>query len=377
MAAGFAFSLFRFSSLSALLRELLLLFASVFPAYLSFCFAGLCIITCSSPFSSLLSARSLSLRSFDYLPCGSFAWVEFFLLVFSPFPTFIFGSFTSEMQYYSLTGVCALCIWLLLPLFSVIDFLFSFLFIGLASAVSSLALFILAPCSALLPVSLSFSFFLFAGLSSSLPVLSASLSFFLRWIPAEFSRCCSLISFPVRSLGHRLFVFLPLCLFLFCVFGSFPCDFPASSLVPLGTSQSSSGSTAFLRSLLGLPVLSLASLQSWTSLLRVLYSVSGLLMGSPFFRCSCQHRRYADAFCPFCLCLSLLLLLVTSVVGRLLSSSLMPSLYLPLFWGVPPFALCLCLAGICSLVSEWACFLLWGLECLFIAHRPCPWCLHT
>ena len=51
-----------------------------------------------------------------------------------------------------------------------------------------------------------------------------------------FSGLCFLFSFHVRSLGHRLLGFLLFSFFPFCAFGIFPCDYPASSLVPLGLS---------------------------------------------------------------------------------------------------------------------------------------------
>ena len=76
---------------------------------------------------------------------------------------------------------------------------------------------------------------------------------------------------------------------------------------------------------------------------------------------SCPLRRYAEAFCPFCLCLSLLIS-PCRCFGHELNSLLFSGnflLLLPLFWGVHPFALW-CLIGICSLVSGWACFLLLG-----------------
>ena len=75
---------------------------------------------------------------------------------------------------------------------------------------------------------------LYAVLSCSLPVLSASLSLFLRWFLVEFSGFCSLFYFHVCCLGHSLLGFIRLCLFLFCPFVCLPCDYPAYSLVTLG-----------------------------------------------------------------------------------------------------------------------------------------------
>ena len=51
MDIGFAIFFLCFSSLSAF-QQFPLPFTSVFPVYPSFCFAGLCIVTCGSPFSS-------------------------------------------------------------------------------------------------------------------------------------------------------------------------------------------------------------------------------------------------------------------------------------------------------------------------------------
>ena len=123
--------------------------------------------------------------------------------------------------------------------------------------------------------------------------------------------------------------------FLFCAFGGLPCDFPASSLVSLGTYQSSSGSAALLRSPLDLPVLSFASLQSWSSLLRVLYSVWSACGISFSFGALVRGVDMQMPFAFFCLCLSLLLLLVAaSVVGRLLSYSMIPSFCYCRYFGV-------------------------------------------
>ena len=90
-------------------RELPLPFASVIPACPSFCFASLSIVTCSSPFSSLLSAHSLSLRCFECFPCVSFACVEFFSLVFLTLCQFSFSAlFTYRTLSSSLACGCFL-----------------------------------------------------------------------------------------------------------------------------------------------------------------------------------------------------------------------------------------------------------------------------
>ena len=84
---GFAFSFHCFSSLSAFLQEFPLPFASIFLAYPSFCFAGLCVVTCSSlfflsPFG--LFALASELRC---LPCVSLLRSTF-LVGFLSFPSF-------------------------------------------------------------------------------------------------------------------------------------------------------------------------------------------------------------------------------------------------------------------------------------------------
>ena len=117
-----------------------------------------------------------------------------------------------------------------------------------------------------------------------------------------------------------------------------------------------------------------SSVTSWSSCLVICFSpvlgISALEFYTPCLVClwdlilcqySCPLRRYAEAFCPFCLCLSLLIS-PCRCFGHELNSLLFSGnflLLLPLFWGVHPFALW-CLIGICSLVSGWACFLLLG-----------------
>ena len=321
-------------------------------------------------FSSLLSARLLSLRGFACLPCDSFAWVKFFSLVFSPFDSFRLRFFSPPRRDILRLLVRAICVRLLLPRFfgDRVSLFFSFCIYRsrfhcfISCFIHPSSLFCFVSCFTFLFV------FPCAELSSSLPVLSASLSFFLWWITAWFSGHCLLISFPVRSRGHRLLGFLRLCLFLFCAFGSIPCDFPASSLVPLGSSQSSSGSAALLWSLLGLPVLSFAYLQSWASLLRVFTPCLVCLWVLFLFRCSCLRLRYSDAFCPFCL---LLLLVVASVVGRLLSSSMMPSLCYCHYFGVSLPSPCVSVSfGSVPLFRGGLVFFSWGLERLFVTHHP-------
>ena len=233
MAVGFTFSFICFSSLSAFLQEFPLPFASVFSDYQSFCFAGLSVVTCGSPFSSPLSARSLLFRDF-----AAFLAVHLhesnFLVGFSILCQ-LSSSVLSPPSRDSITLlVCANCFWLLLRCLRSSTFSLFFYFCIHRSRFHGFVSF----CSSWLRVSLGYLLrfpFVFprlcAILSSSLPVLSPSLSFFLRWFPAEFSGLCSLFSFPVRSLDRSLLGFLRLCLFLFCAFGSLPCDYPTSSLV--------------------------------------------------------------------------------------------------------------------------------------------------
>ena len=162
MAVGFAFSFIRLSSLSAFLREFPLPLASVFPTYPSFCFAGLCVVTCGSPFSSPLSARSLLLQGF-----AAFLAVCLHGSNFSRWFSLLCQLLSSVLSPPSRNSipllVCADCFGCFSLAFSdriSLFFYFIFVFIDLASAVSSLALFILAPYVAWLPALLSFSFFL-------------------------------------------------------------------------------------------------------------------------------------------------------------------------------------------------------------------------
>ena len=130
------------------------------------CFIRPCVVKCSSPFS-LSPFGSFALTSgLRCLPCGSFASV-----VFS----------------------------------------FSFVFIGLACSVSSLALFLLAPCAAWLRASLSFAFsrLEYAQSFIVLPVLSA-----LSFIPKVLFLPC----FPDFVRG-----FLFLCIFLVIVSSVLSC----------------------------------------------------------------------------------------------------------------------------------------------------------
>ena len=210
-------------------------------------------------FSSPLSACFALASGLHCLPCGWFAWVEFFSLVFYPLPAFVFSSFTSESHYFSLAGLCNLLLVASPSLFfDQISLFFSFVFIGLASAVSSLALFVLAPCVDLLPASLSFSFFL--GYAPYFLVLFlffqshclSSFGGFLQRFPG-FVCYFPFLFVLLVIVSSVIFGYVS----LFCAFGSLPYEFPASSLLPLGLFQSSSSSAALLLTALGLPVLSL------------------------------------------------------------------------------------------------------------------------
>ena len=139
------------------------------------CFIGLRVVTCGSPFSSSPSgsfALALALRC---LPCNSFASV-----VFS----------------------------------------FSFVFIGLACVVSSLAFFLLAPGVAWFRASLSFEFYRLAYAPSFfvLPVLSAlyfiHTILFLLCFP-DFVRCFIFLCILLVIVSSIFSSFL---LFFFCVF---------------------------------------------------------------------------------------------------------------------------------------------------------------
>ena len=166
--------------------------------------------------------------------------------------------------------------------------------------------------------------------------------------------------------------FLRLC--LFCAFRYFPCGFPASSLVPWGLPSPPRVPRLFFGHLLVF-VSCLLLFSSPGHFCPVFYTrclvCLWLLL---LFRCSCPQRQNADAFCPFCLCLSLLLLLVVaSVVVHFLSYSMIPSLCYCRSWGVYTVGLCLYLIGICSLVSGLGLFSslgVWGACSSLIAQCP-------
>ena len=131
------------------------------------------------------------------------------------------------------------------------------------------------------------------------------------------------------------------------------------------------------RSPLGLPVLSFASLQSWSSLLRTFYSVSALLVRSHSLSVLLSTVRLCGCLLPF------LPLLVSSAspcrcFGRGPHSLLFGVaffVFLPFFCSVHPFALCLCVVAICFLILGWTCILFLALESLFVALCRCHWCI--
>ena len=127
-----------------------------------------------SPFGSFALALVLRMSSWRFVCLG-----KFFSLVSSPLPFSSLVLFTYGTQHYSLAGVCLLCLVSSASLFSVrvsLFFSFSIRRSRFRCFISCFCM-ILSPCFTLLAASLSFSFFICAGLSSSLPVLSVSLSF--------------------------------------------------------------------------------------------------------------------------------------------------------------------------------------------------------
>ena len=198
MDIGFAFSFICFSSVSSFLQEFSLPFASVFPVYPSFCFAGLCVVTCGSPFSSpfrlVRSCFRASLPSLRFVCLGrifslSFLFFTSFRLLFFPLRvTIVFP--------------CG-CVLIAFGCFSLTfgdKILFSFLFLLYSSV--SLPFFRLLLCSLWQRVSFGyllrfpFRFLrLCSVLSRSLPVLSVSLSFFLWWFSCSVFRALFIIFF--------------------------------------------------------------------------------------------------------------------------------------------------------------------------------------
>ena len=193
------------------------------------------------PFFRLVRSRFGALNAFLRFVCLCRSLLFGFSL---PLPFLIFGSFHLRDAIFFACLFVPFCVRFLLPLFSVVKLLFSFRirWSRFRCFVSCFCV-ILASCVALLAASLSFLFFR----CRCLFFLSGG---FLLGIPGVVYYIPSLFDLLII-----LFGFLRLCLFLFCAFRSFPSGFPASSLIPWGISQSSSGYAIILRSQLGLPVL--------------------------------------------------------------------------------------------------------------------------
>ena len=114
--------------------EIPLPFACRFSACPSFCFAGLNIVTCGSPF--LLSIRFVRCRfgASNAFICNSFMCVEFFSLVFLCLWQFYFQILLTYGAATSFSYSCKLFVYIfLLSRLSVVEFLFHF---GLHSTVS-------------------------------------------------------------------------------------------------------------------------------------------------------------------------------------------------------------------------------------------------
>ena len=166
---------FCFSSLSAFPQEFPLPFTSVFLAYPSFCFIGLCVVICGSPFSLPLSARSLLLWSFAASLTVHLLRSSIFLLGF-----LLLSQLSSSVPF--LTCLDNLPCWcvcivfccspsLAVMLFSFFSFLF--VFIGLAYGVLSCFLHSGSLCSLVICFT-----FLFVFSASLCAVLSRSSCFF-------------------------------------------------------------------------------------------------------------------------------------------------------------------------------------------------------
>ena len=129
---------------------------------------------------------------------------------FSSFDSFSFRFFYRRFRTFLSLLVCAFCVPFLLSRISGVEFLFPFLFVfvGLASDFLSSGFgMILDFCFALLPASISFPF-----VPARRPFLVLFLIFGCRCLLflsggflLGFPGVCSLFSYPVRSLRHRLF----------------------------------------------------------------------------------------------------------------------------------------------------------------------------
>ena len=185
---------------------------------------------------------------------------------------------------------------------------------------------------------------------------------------------CSLFSFLIRSFGHSLFGFLRLCLSFLCLQRftmRFSCVFLSSFRpfpVPFAF-HSSSLDTSWSSCII------FASLQSWASLLHVLFSVSGLLVGP---------HSLSVLLSTASICICLLPFLPVFVSSASPCRCFGDGLTLRFFSMVPSFCYCrflgclslrlMCLS--CSILFPCfrvGFFCLCGLEHLFIAHHPVSW----
>ena len=126
-----------FSSLSAFLQEFALPFTGIFLAYPSFCFIGLCVVPCGSPFSSTPFGSFALASGLCCLPCSSFASVVNFLVGF-----YLLSSFRLRFFLLRVSIVfpcwCARIVFYCSPSLAVMLFLFfsfPFVFIGLTYGV--------------------------------------------------------------------------------------------------------------------------------------------------------------------------------------------------------------------------------------------------
>ena len=196
-------------------------------------------------FSSPLSARSLLLLGFAASLAVHLLRSSFSRWLFISFPSFHLRFFLLRVSIV-FPFWCVRIVFCCSPSLAVMLFSFSsfpFVFIGLAFGVSSLAFFILAPCS--LVLCFAFIFIFSANLCTVLSHSSCPFSvvfYSYGTFPDVFSGLCSIFSFPVCSLGLSLLSFILLC---FCfsvlsvVYGasvlrlpSFPWGFSGTFRVP-------------------------------------------------------------------------------------------------------------------------------------------------
>ena len=134
-----------------------------FSACPSFCFAILHIVTCGSPFSSLHSVRSLSLRCFECFHLQFVYLCRGLLFCFSlPLAVLVSDSFNLRCCNILRLLVCAFCVHFpsVSPFSSRVLFPFGFVFNGLTSSVSNSSFWVIpVSCVVLLNDSLSIPFF--------------------------------------------------------------------------------------------------------------------------------------------------------------------------------------------------------------------------